>query len=124
MNKEVSELIYGIIQAAKILKPGGKILVVSFHSIEDKIVKYFFSNFSINKSRPSRYLPEESNDNTALFETYANKIIKPSKSEIEKNNSSRSAKLRHATRSQNQFVYPSNFIKKFTKYLNLEAINV
>ena len=43
----------------KFLKPGGKILIVSFHSIEDKIVKYFFSNFSTNKSKPSRYLPEE-----------------------------------------------------------------
>ena len=124
VNKEISELIYGIIQATKILKPGGKILVVSFHSIEDKIVKFFFSNFSKNKSRPSRYLPEENNDNTALFEKYTNKIIKPTKSEIEKNNPSRSAKLRLATRSQNQFVYPSNLIKKFTKYLNLEAINV
>ena len=124
VNKEISELIHGIIQATKILKPGGKILVVSFHSIEDKIVKFFFSNFSKNKSRPSRYLPEESNDNAALFEKYTNKIIKPTKSEIEKNNPSRSAKLRLATRSQNQFVYPFNLIKKFTKYLNLEALNV
>ena len=124
VNKEISELIYGIIQATKILKPGGKILVVSFHSIEDKIVKFFFSNFSKNKSRPSRYLPENNNDDIALFEKYSNIIIKPTKSEIEKNNPSRSAKLRLATRSQNQFVYPSNLIKKFTKYLNLEAINV
>ena len=124
VNKEISELIYGIIQATKILKPGGKILVVTFHSIEDKIVKFFFSNFSKNKSRPSRYLPEDSNDNTALFEKYKNKIIKPTKNEIEINNASRSAKLRLAIRSQNQFVYPSNLIKKFTKYLNLEAINV
>jgi 16S rRNA (cytosine1402-N4)-methyltransferase len=45
VNKEITELIKGIINATKILKPGGKILVVSFHSIEDKIVKYFFSNF-------------------------------------------------------------------------------
>ena len=43
----------------KKLKPGGKILVVSFHSLEDKIIKYFFTNFSTNKSRPSRYLPEK-----------------------------------------------------------------
>ena len=59
VNKEITELINGIINATKILKPGGKILIVSFHSIEDRIVKYFFSNFSINKSRPSRYLPEK-----------------------------------------------------------------
>ena len=42
VNKEVTELINGITSAAKKLKPGGKILVVSFHSLEDKIVKYFF----------------------------------------------------------------------------------
>ena len=59
VNKEISELINGIINATKFLKPGGKIIVVSFHSIEDKIVKYFFSNLSQNKSKPSRYLPEK-----------------------------------------------------------------
>ncbi|MDC1212797.1 16S rRNA (cytosine(1402)-N(4))-methyltransferase RsmH, partial [Pelagibacteraceae bacterium] len=50
VNKEITELIRGIINAAKVLKPGGKIIIVSFHSIEDKIAKYFFSNFSTNKS--------------------------------------------------------------------------
>ena len=50
VNKEISELINGIINATKKLKPGGKILVVTFHSIEDKIVKFFFNNFSKNKS--------------------------------------------------------------------------
>ena len=42
----------------KKLKPGGKILIISFHSLEDKIIKYFFTNFSKNKNRPSRYFPE------------------------------------------------------------------
>ena len=49
VNKEISELINGIINATKLLKQGGKILVVSFHYIEDKIVKYFFSNYSQNR---------------------------------------------------------------------------
>ena len=123
VNKEITELISGIIKATKILKPGGKILIVSFHSIEDKIVKYFFSNFSTNKSKPSRYLPDEDGSKTALFEEYKNKILKPTKKEIDKNNRSRSAKLRYAIRSNNKFIHPNELIKKFKKYLDLEAIN-
>ena len=123
VNKEISELINGIINATKFLKPGGKILVVSFHSIEDKIVKYFFSNLSVNKSKPSRYFPEE-NNNTTLFEEYKNKVIKPSLQEIEKNNPSRSAKLRFAIRNKNTFKHPHTLAQKFEKYLKIEAFNV
>ena len=52
VNKEITELITGIANATKFLKPGGKIVILSFHSIEDKIVKYFFTNFSKNRSNP------------------------------------------------------------------------
>ena len=45
VNKEITELINGLIKATKKLKPGGKILIISFHSIEDKIVKYLFHKF-------------------------------------------------------------------------------
>ncbi len=124
VNKETTELINGIIKASKFLKPGGKILIVSFHSIEDKIVKYFFKNFSKNRSKPSRYLPEVQNDNFCLFEKNMSKAIKPSKSEIKINNPSRSAKLRYATRSDKKFIFPTDLIKKFNKYLEIEAINV
>ena len=124
VNKEITELINGIINATKILKPGGKILIVSFHSIEDRIVKYFFSNFSINKSRPSRYLPEENDNSVALFDEYKNIVLKPTKKEIYQNNRSRSAKLRYAIRSKNKFSYPNELINKFRKYLNLEEIDV
>ena len=124
VNKEITELINGMVNATKYLKPGGKIVIVTFHSIEDKIVKFFFKNFSKNKSNPSRYLPEESSDNLALFENYINKIIKPSKEEIRNNNPSRSAKLRFAVRSKNNFFYPEIFFQKFNKYLRIEAYNV
>jgi len=124
VNKEITELINGVINATEKLKPGGKILVISFHSIEDRIVKYFFTNFSKNKSRPSRYLPENKVNEIVLFEEYKNNVLRPSKSEINQNSRSRSAKLRFATRSKNKFEYPSNLIIKFKKYLNLEAINV
>ncbi len=124
VNKEITELIYGIINATKKLKPGGKILVISFHSIEDRIIKFFFNSFSKNKSRPSRYHPERSSGELFLFDEYKNKIFRPSKSEIKKNIRSRSAKLRFAIRSKNNFEHPKELIKKFKKYLDLEAINV
>tara|TARA_A100001015_G_scaffold305231_1_gene397635 strand:- start:3156 stop:4121 length:966 start_codon:yes stop_codon:yes gene_type:complete len=124
VNKEISELINGVIKATAKLKPGGKILVVTFHSIEDKIVKYFFNNFSKNKSRPSRYFPESKIGEMALFEDYRNKVFRPSKKEINLNNRSRSAKLRFAVRSNSKFQYPHDFIKKFKNYLDLESKNV
>ena len=61
VNKEIFELIEGLISATKLLKEGGKIIVITFHSIEDKIVKFFFTNFSENKSRGSRYYPDIDN---------------------------------------------------------------
>ena len=124
VNKEISELINGIIIATKLLKPGGKVIVVSFHSIEDKIVKFFFSNFSKNKSKPSRYLPEDDKNNLILFEKYENKIIKPSNEELDKNNPSRSAKLRFAVRNKNQFIFPKDLLKKFNRYLEIERTHV
>ena len=124
VNKEISELINGIVKATKHLKPGGKILIVSFHSIEDKIVKYFFSNFSKNRSRSSRYLPDHNADKSTLFEYYERKAIKPKREEIEKNKPSRSAKLRFAIRSKDKFIFPKNFFQKFTNYLEIEGMNV
>ena len=124
VNKEITELIDGIINATKILKPGGKILIISFHSIEDRIVKYFFSNFSSSRSNPSRYFPEKKDINISLFDKYRNKIIKPSKVEIIKNPPSRSAKLRYAIRNENKFIFPNELIDKFKKYLDLESSRV
>tara|TARA_B100001057_G_scaffold458742_1_gene508310 strand:+ start:1961 stop:2971 length:1011 start_codon:yes stop_codon:yes gene_type:complete len=124
VNKEITELINGIISATKKLKPGGKILVISFHSIEDRIVKYFFSNFSKNKSQPSRYLPENKNSRITLFNEYKNKLFRPTAKEIHQNKRSRSAKLRFAIRSKNEFEYPKELIKKFKNYLDLESIHV
>ena len=57
VNKEISELIFGLINAAKILKKDGILAVVTFHSLEDKIVKYFFKNLTQSKSF-SRYEPK------------------------------------------------------------------
>ncbi len=121
VNKEITELSKGLINATKILKPGGKILIVSFHSIEDKVVKFFFNNFSKNRSNPSRYFPDHDRTNTTLFEIYKNVTLKPSKEEVSKNFPSRSAKLRYAVRNKNKFIYPKDLIHKFRNYLELES---
>ena len=119
VNHEISELIEGIIKATKVLKPGGKLVVVSFHSIEDKIIKFYFKNFSKNQSRSNKYLPENDSYLT-LFENYKNKIIKASSKEISKNPRSRSAKLRVAIRSKNKFKDPIELRNKFKNLTDLE----
>ena len=119
VNKEIFELIEGLINATKLLKEDGKLIVVNFHSIEDKIVKFFFTNFSENQSRGSRYYPDIS-QNKILFKKYKNKVVRPTLKEIAKNNPSRSAKLRFATRSKDDFFYPSDLKNKFSHYLELE----
>jgi len=123
VNKEVTELITGLIKSAKVIRLGGKIIVVSFHSIEDRIVKYFFNNYSSNKSNPSRYLPPDNNQSLLLFDKHKNKPQYPCKEEIKNNPASRSAKLRFAVRCEQDFIYPEEFKTKFKKYLDLEAIN-
>ena len=57
VNKEISELIYGLINATKVLKKGDVLAVVTFHSLEDNIIKYFLKSLSQNKSI-SRYTPQ------------------------------------------------------------------
>ncbi len=123
VNKEITELIEGISLASELLKPNGKLIVISFHSIEDKIVKFFFKNYSSNKSKNSRYFPDKE-INKSLFNAYKNKIIKPQNKEILNNPSSRSAKLRYAIRNDNDFTQPKDLYSKFEKFIKLESINV
>ena len=76
VNKEITELIYGLINAAKIVKKDGIIAVVTFHSLEDKIVKYFFKSLSENKS-VSRYVPKKKEEEN-FFKLINKKPILPS----------------------------------------------
>ena len=119
VNQEISELIEGIINATKVLKPGGKLIVISFHSIEDKIVKFYFKNYSKNHSRSNKYLPEKINS-LHLFDEYKNKIIRATSKEIKRNPRSRSAKLRVAIRSANKFNDPEELRNKFKYFTDLE----
>ena len=120
VNKETTELIEGLIKASQLVKFGGKIIAISFHSIEDKIIKYYFTNYSSNKSNPSRYMPNENNKKNFFFEKYKNNFLTPSSEELIKNPASRSAKLREAIRSEQEFIYPKEFKEKFKKYIDIE----
>ena len=124
VNKETTELIEGLIKASKLIKFGGKIIIISFHSIEDKIVKYYFTNYSSNKSNPSRYMPTENNQKNSFFEKYKNNFLTPSPEELIKNPASRSAKLREAVRTEQEFIYPKEFKEKFKKYIDIENVKI
>ena len=119
VNKEISELMYGLINNFKILPIGGIIVVITFHSLEDKIVKYFFRNYSeiINTSR---YLPSHLKKKI-LFKLFKKKPILPDLNEIKKNPSSRSAKLRYGIKINESSDF-SEFEKKFEYLLNVENL--
>ena len=124
VNKETSELIDGLIKATDLIKKGGKIITISFHSIEDKIVKYYFTNHSASKSNPSRYMPSQNNMKNLFFEKYKNNFLTPSEEEVIKNPASRSAKLRYAIRTEQPFHYPKEFKEKFKRYLDIENVTI
>ena len=113
-------LIYGLINSFKLLPVGGVIVIVTFHSIEDKIVKFFLKNYSENKNS-SRYLPLKK-ENKHLFKLIEKKPIIPSKKEISLNSSSRSAKLRYATKLNNNYDF-SELIQKFNYLLEIENLS-
>ena len=120
VNQELTELISGLIEAAKLLSNGGILIVVSFHSLEDKIVKNFFNLYSNLRKNPSRYLPIKKNKSN-LFKLISKKPLVADIREIEKNIRSRSAKLRYAIRDDNSFFYPDEFKNKFINYFKLEG---
>ena len=120
VNQELTELIAGLIAAAKLLSNGGILIVVSFHSLEDKIVKNFFNLYSNLRKNPSRYLPIKVSK-SSLFKQISKKPLVANVKEVNENIRSRSAKLRYAIRNNNSFCDPDEFKKKFVNYLELEG---
>ena len=118
VNKEISELIYGLINATKILKKNGLIIVVSFHSLEDKIVKYFFRNLSETKS-VSRYMPKIK-EKVNLLKLVNKKPITATIKEVEENPSSRSAKLRSAIKQEEFYDFETDILEKFKYLIDIE----
>ncbi len=120
VNQELTELMSGLMEATKLLYNGGILVVVSFHSLEDKIVKNFLNLYSNIKKNPSRYLPLNG-AKSDLFKFISKKPIVPDLKEIDLNIRSRSAKLRYSIRNENSFFYPKEFKKNFINYLELEG---
>ena len=118
VNNEVSELIHGLINAAKILKKNGVLAVVTFHSLEDKIVKYFFKSLSESKSI-SRYAPLTEQRET-LFDLIQKKPITPNDNEVNKNPPSRSAKLRYAIKKTDFFNFETDIEDQFKNLIEIE----
>ena len=118
VNKEISELINGLINASKVLKKDGVIGVVTFHSLEDKIVKYFFKSLSENKS-VSRYVPKL-DQREPLFRMVEKRPITPSSKELKENAPSRSAKLRYIIKKDDSYDFETDIYKKFKHLIEIE----
>jgi len=119
VNKEISELINGLINAFNLIPVGGIIAVVTFHSIEDKIVKFFFKNYSEIKNS-SRYVPFKENNNRC-FNLLKKKPITPNVEELKLNPPSRSAKLRYVVKIKDVCNF-EEFIHKFKKLIDIENL--
>ena len=119
VNNEISQLIFGLINSFKLLPVGGILAVVTFHSLEDKIVKFFFKNYSEDKKN-SRYLPEKK-EGKKIFKLINKKPILPSNSEMNINPPSRSAKLRCVEKIDNLDDF-NDFFKKFENLLKIEKL--
>ena len=98
VNAELEELQDGLCAAETLLKSGGRLAVVSFHSLEDRIVKQFLREASGATASVSRHLPQAAPEHPPTF-TDLSKAIRPSAAEIDRNPRSRSATLRSATRT-------------------------
>ena len=118
VNKEISELIFGLINAAKVLKKDGVLAVVTFNSLEDKIVKYFLKSLSENKSI-SRYVPVTQQAET-LFILDQKKAIVPTDKEVNENLPSRSAKLRYGIKKSNFYDFETDILDQFKNLIEIE----
>jgi len=118
VNNEISELILGLSKSCNLISENGVIATVTFHSIEDRICKFFFNNIS-SKKKISRYLPIN-NINDVSFNMINKKPIIPTLNEIEKNPPSRSAKLRAVKRKGINNVNTEFIFEKFKYLLEIE----
>lgn len=98
VNRELGELVDGLEAAERVLKPGGRLAVVTFHSLEDRLVKQFFRERSGSQPAGSRHRPELGAGRAPSFDKPA-RAVRASESELARNPRARSATLRVARRT-------------------------
>ena len=103
VNDELGELSRGLQGATKRLVEGGRLVVVDFHSLEDRIVKDYLKNNSSKTRHISKYAKNEQIADDMVF-SFCSKVILPSQSELAVNPRSRSAKLRYAIKNNKEFI--------------------
>jgi 16S rRNA (cytosine1402-N4)-methyltransferase len=100
VNDELSELARGLSAAERALAPGGRLVVVTFHSLEDRLVKRFLKERAAPEEQRSRHLPPQSGARSASSFRFLNhRPVSPTDKEIAANPRARSAKLRAAVRT-------------------------
>ncbi len=99
VNEELMELEKALAAAEALLVPGGRIVVVSFHSLEDRRVKLFLQDRAGQGPRPSRHLPDAGPTQVPTFTLAKRGALKPSSQECAANPRARSARLRAAERT-------------------------
>lgn len=103
VNQELAELEAALAAAEQILKPGGRLVVVTFHSLEDRMVKQFMLRRSTSDVAPSRHSPaamlHDATNEKSTFILNPKNAIAPSEQEVSRNPRARSAKLRCAIRT-------------------------
>ena len=100
VNDELGELERALGAAEKILRPGGRLVLVTFHSLEDRIVKRFLAERSGKMDQGSRYLPQKNIQvSPPSFRLVNSRPLTPQKGELDVNPRARSARLRAAIRT-------------------------
>lgn len=99
VNDELGELEAGLAAAERVLKPGGRLAVVTFHSLEDRVVKRFLAERSGRTGAASRHLPPQASGPAPSFEPIGKGSVEPSDAEVAANPRARSARLRAALRT-------------------------